>query len=925
MLMKYSLLIIIALFSVFSLQLKAQEQYISVNATSLSFSDYIQELSNKSALRIYYQAKYFANTKVSLKADSIPILQAVQKGVASDSFQVVFWNEAIVVVKGHNYPTKLADYKFVKPKVVEEVKEEESQKQQRQYINTSQAGATKKIYIGKKANAKGKTSVDITGLILNSYDKVPLPGATVYIVEVKKGASSNASGKVYLKLRPGRYTMRVLFMGMKTQKFQLIVYSKGSFTVKMEDEGIDLSAVNVYGDRQMNMRQRDAGLEKMTTKVLKSLPVMAGEPDLVKASSMLPGIVSVGEGSSGLSVRGGSSDQNAFYINDIPVFNTSHVFGFFPAFNADLINNFTIYKGYIPSSYGGRLSSVFDIETRKGNRRKFSLHGGISPMAANFVLSTPIIKDTLSVIASARTSYSDWILRKIKDPLINTSSAKFTDLSLGVYYDLPKMHLAVFAYHSQDYFAYSTLNDYNYSNDGFSINLKQLFTDKFRARYSIAVAEYNFETNDYQEISKAYHHPYTVMQNEARAGFEYNFSNMNLFEFGYHLTYYGLNRGVVSPIDKSVRSVVDLGKEKGIENALYISDRWQLLDWFEINAGARFSLYNALGPATVYTYIDGQTIDDSYLQDTITYANNQVITTHFFPELRFSAKIDVDNYSSFKIAYTQMHQNLFMLNTTASIAPSSQWKLADYHTNPSKSNQYSLGYFRNFIKQGFETSVEGFYKNTSDYTEFKDGADFLNTNKVELSLLQGRQWSYGLELMLRRRGEFRFTGWIAYTYSRAWVQVDANEPWQQINKGKKYPASFDIPHSLSAFLNIKLSKRLSFSTTVNYQTGRPMTFPISIYYVNGIPYVDYSERNEYRIPDYFRMDASLTLDGSLKRKKLIHSQYVFSVYNITGRDNPYSVYFNVSNSGVTAYQYSVISVPVMSLSWIFKLGNYDAE
>ena len=905
-------------------RLYSQERKVSAHFDGISFEAFCDNLSNQISVRIYYQSQYFRNAKVHMNHDSISLLQAVKEAIDLSQFQVVLWNRDIVIVKGKVIPLELVDYDFSGPKI-RPAETESLSKTNSQFLNTTQAGAVKKIKVGKKGYALANSTVSVHGEIMEAQSGAVLPGATVYIVELKKGASADSKGAVSFYLRPGKYTMRVMFMGMKTQSYQLIVYSSGKFRVKLEKKGIELSGVNVYGDRQMSLRQKDPGLEKMTSKQIKEIPVMVGEPDIVRASSMLPGIVSVGEGNSGLNVRGGASDQNAFYLNNIPIFNTSHLFGFFPAFNVDLVDNFTIYKGYIPASYGGRLSSVFDIATRKGNRRKFSLHGGLSPMAANMVLSAPIIKDKLSVIASARASYSDWILKKIDDKAIQNSSAKFSDFSLGIYYDMEKTQLSVFAYHSQDYFAYSDINRYRYSNDGVSAKMKQIYSKRLSAVYSAEISEYKFETDDYQEESTAYHHPYNVMQNEIRADFNYMFSSRNQLNFGYDFTYYGLNRGVVSPIDKSIREPVDLGKEKGIENAIYISDHWKPLDWLDFTAGFRYSLYNPLGPQKVYQYYNETMIDEHYISDTIYYANNEVINSSHFPEFRFAGKIDVDKHSSFKLAFTQMHQDLFMLNTTTSISPSSQWKLADYHLKPSTSNQFSLGYFRSFVKNGFDVSAEAFYKNTQDYTEFKDGADFLNSEKVELSVLQGRQWSYGVELMLKRQGEFRFTGWIAYTYSRAWVQVDGAEDWQSINHGMKYPASFDIPHALSALVNIKLSKRLSFSTTMNYQTGKPMTYPTSIYYVNHIAYVDYSDRNEYRIPDYFRLDAALTLDGNLKRKKFVHSQFVFSVYNITGRDNPYSVYFEVSNHGITAYQYSVISIPVLSISWIFKLGNYDAD
>jgi hypothetical protein len=416
-----------------------------------------------------------------------------------------------------------------------------------------------------------------------------------------------------------------------------------------------------------------------------------------------------------------------------------------------------------------------------------------------------------------------------------------------------------------------------------------------------------------------------VAQQELKTSFDYYFNDNHSIDFGYHLTYNNLNRGVVNPIGISIRNPVDLGRDKGLENAVFISDTYSPWERLKLNGGFRLNIYNPLGPKSVYVYHDNQIINNQYITDTLHYSNNEVVNTYIIPEFRFSANYELSKMSSLKVAFTQMHQNLFMLNTTFSISPNSQYKMADYYLKPSKSNQVSVGYFKSFLRYGFESSLEAYYKNTNNYTEFKDGAEFLNAPNIEQDVLQGRQWSYGLEFMLKRSGDYRFTGWLAYTYSRAFVQIDGKEDWQIINNGKLYPSSYDIPHVISGLLNIKLSKRVSFSTTVNYQSGRPITYPTSIYYINGVTFVDYSDRNEYRIPSYFRVDASMTLEGSLRRNKFMHSSLVLSVYNITGRDNPYSVYFVPQYGGVKSYQYSVIAVPVFTATWIFKLGNFDAD
>ncbi len=914
------ILLIILLISIVQFS-KAQQQNVSVHYSNISFVEYCDKLSSQTDVNIFYPYDIFKEYPISINVDKIKLIDAIREVINLDSFSVFVWNNSIIVSSGSRPISSLPNYGGLnRSKDSDKDKGEEKQNN----ISTTLASARKKIIIGSKSMSSNALA-SVMCRVTDSESGKSLPGATLYIVELKKGTISNKNGEASLFINPGKYTLKILYMGMKTKIYQLVVYSTGHFSVSLDKEGYELSRVDILGDKQMNMRQKDAGLEKMTARAIKEIPVMVGEPDIVKASTMLPGIVSVGEGSSGLNVRGGNSDQNAFYINNIPILNTSHLFGFFPAFNADLVKNFTIYKGYIPAEYGGRLSSVFDIQTRKGNRKKFSLHGGVSPIALNGVMSVPILKDKLSFIVSGRRSYSDWILRRIDDYDISSSSSRFNDISVGVYLDLPKLHISTFLYHSADNFSYSNVNNYKYSNDGFSLNISQNYSKKLKATYSLVTYQYQFTTRDYQFASEAYSHKYLLGQQEFKAKLNYLINDNYFIDLGYHFTYNNLNRGVVEPLGYSKVSEVNLGRDKAMENALFIINNYSPWQWLNLNVGFRMNVYNPLGPKSVYLYYDDKTISNQYIKDTLKYGNNEIINTSIIPEIRFSANIDIDRLSSLKFAFNQMHQNLFMLNTTFSISPRAQWKMADYYLKPSKSSQISVGYFKSFLKNGLESSVELYYKNTNNYTEFKDGAEFLNSPNIEQDVLQGRQWSYGLEFMLKRKGDYRLTGWLAYTYSRALIHINGDEDFQKINDGKVYPASFDIPHVFSGLINLKISKRLSFSTTINYQSGRPITYPTSIYYVNNMSFVDYSERNAYRIPSYFRVDASLTIEGSLKRKKFMHSSLVFSIYNITGRDNPYSVYFIPSYSGIRTYQYSVISIPVFTATWLFKLGNFDSN
>jgi len=923
--MKAGFLLIPLLFIVTWASAQVPEKLMDCHFNRLPFAEFSNKVFRETGVKIFYQKKWVSDLNVSLDVDSVSALQAVTMAIKGSKLEVSVWNNDLVLLAHEKLLTKLPSFE---PKTIPTDVAEQDYKSlttsEKRYIAGRQPDVVQTIRIGRIGAAINNEKVKILGRVLDQETDNPVAYATIFIQETKTGAVSGNNGFFTIMLRPGKYTALFDFLGYEHKKYRLNVLSSGDFMVKLKKTVFLIDEFVVHGDRQMSVTGRDPGLDKISMRSIKELPMMMGERDILKVSGTLPGIVT-GEGSSGLNVRGGSSDENAFYINKIPIYNTAHLFGFFPAFNSDIIKNFSIYKGYIPAQYGGRLSSVFDIVTRQGNRKHFTAHGGISPISANLVVEGPLIKDRCSLLFSARSTYSDWILKQIKDPMIRGSAANFNDFAGGLNYDIQKTQISLFVYHSKDHFRLSDISDYRYSNSGASLSFSHNYTKSLRGTFSLIGSQYAFNTIYKQEISSAYEHAYKMGHYEARADFTHILSNTNTLDYGADFILYKLDRGNVIPFGlQSLRNKVDLCKEQGAVAALYISDVYNPLPWLNITAGMRYTLFTPLGPKTVYTYTPDLPIDPRYVNDSIDFGKNKPIRWNSEPDLRAALNIRTDENGTVKLAFNQMHQNLFMLSNTISVAPNAQWTLADYHLLPSRSNQVSLGIFRTLGKSGLDASVEVYYKRTFNYPEFKDGASFLESPHVETAVLQGKQKAYGIEFFLKRSNR-KLEGWLTYTYSRSIVQVKGDQTWNSINGGDPYPSNYDIPHVANLVLNYHLSRRVTFSTIVTYKTGKPITYPVSAYYVDGVPYLDYSKRNAYRIPDYFRTDLSLAVEGSLRKNTFMHSSLVLSVYNLTGRQNPYSVYYNTDKGRITSYQYSVIGVPIFTVTWNFKLGNYASD
>jgi hypothetical protein len=901
-------------------------QKINVNISNATLDELASVVQEQTGVTLYYKGDWVKKVQISIIADSISLKQLFETVLKEYDVKVSEWNDALILMPNKNLIAHLPSFDTLGRKAYSSALTAEGLTQaEEKYLIGRRPDVTETIVVGEKSKQRNGYKVRVNGRVKDEETGEPIIGATIFIEETGLGTSSDQNGNFNITIKAGAYNARFDCLGQKSKTYLLQILSDGEINIALQRSIVQIDEVFVYGDKSKNIMTREAGLEKIPIKTLKELPMMMGERDIIRVSELLPGIVSVGEGSSGINVRGGNSDQNGFYINKIPIYNTSHVFGFYPAFNPDIIKDFSIYKGHIPVEYGGRLSSVFDIVARQGNRKRFNVRGGVNLFSTSVTLEGPIIKDTCSILFSARSSYSDWILNRLEDPTIRNSSASFSDFAFSSNYEPTKNNqLSLFTYYSNDFFKLSDINEYSYYNLGGSLTWRHTFSPSTRSEFSLIASKYSFSTIDKNEPTKSFKHQYGIGHFEARASFSYLLNDKNKVEGGLSAINYTLDRGTVSPHAESSLIPIPLGIERGFDGAVFMSDSYDPFSWLNISLGLRYSFFAPMGEREVYTYFDNNPMDLLFVKDTISYGKFEPITWYHGPEVRASANFKTDRRGAIKVAYNQTRQNLFMLNNSVSIAPNTQWKLADAHIRPSTSQQVSIGLFRDFPKIAIETSIEVFGKRTEYFSEFKDGANFIGSPHVETMVLQGNQSAYGIEFMVKRTTG-RFNGWIAYTYSRSLIRVDGKEPWMKINEGYSYASNYDIPNVVNVVGNYRFSRRFNLSTTLTYQQGRPITYPLSIYYLEGMQVIDYSRRNEYRIPDYFRIDLSLSVEGNLKKKKLFHSSWMFGVYNLTGRNNPHSIFFKSENGKIKGYKYSIIGVPLFTATWIFKLGNYAAD
>ncbi|MGB6153448.1 MAG: TonB-dependent receptor, partial [Pricia sp.] len=785
--------------------------------------------------------------------------------------------------------------------------------------STNLPRAVTTVRIGKENKDSATQRFTLSGYVKNKTTGQPLSDLALLVEDSEQGTSTDEEGFYSLKLSPGEHMLATKGLGLQDTRKRIIIYNNGSLDIELEESVEQLEEVVLTGNRNQNVETAITGVTQIKVEQIKTIPLVLGERDILKVATTLPGISTAGEGASGFNVRGGKTDQNLILLDDAVIYNPSHFFGIFSALNPFTSGDVNIYKGSIPAEYGGRLSSVFDIKTKNATTKKFAGEGSIGPVTSNLALEIPVIQDKAGFLIGGRSTYSGWILRSLEDEALQNSTAAFYDVVAKYNHEINANNtLRASGYYSNDAFSITSDSIFGYSNRSLSLDWQHTFSNKTNANLILANSQYKFDIDYDGSADNDFELGYQVDETELNLKIDYSYSPKHKLNYGISSKLYQVNPGSIRPTGQnSIVNQVVIPKERALESALFLADDLTVTEKFTLNAGLRYSFYAALGASTARVYEAGQPKNESTLVETQDFGENAVITTFDGLEARISARYLLTDALSVKAAFNNTYQYIHTLSNNTTISPTDTWKLSDLNIAPQSANQFSLGLYSNFEEDTYETSLEGYFKTSQNILDFKVGAQLLLNETIETEVLQGDGKSYGIELLLKKT-KGRLNGWLGYSYSRSFLRLASEFSEETVNNGEFFPSNFDKPHNLSVVANYKLTKRYSFSANFAYQTGRPVTFPIGKYSFENSEFVLYSDRNQFRIPDYYRLDVGINIEGNHKLKKLAHSFWNISVYNVLGRNNPYSVFFVSDDGQVKAFQSSIFAIPVPTITYNFK-------
>jgi hypothetical protein len=772
-------------------------------------------------------------------------------------------------------------------------------------------------FIGLGLNAQ--TNYTISGNIKDASTGEDLIGATVRILDSSNtGTGTNVYGFYSLTLPEGKYSLKYSYIGYES-KTKVIELNK-SILLNLElNSGTTLKEFEVTSERDNdNITQNVMSITKLTPKDIESIPVLFGEKDVIKVLQLTPGVKSAGEGNSGFFVRGGAADQNLIILDEAPVYNASHLLGFFSVFNSDVIKDLTLYKGGMPAKYGGRASSVLDIKLIDGNSKKLTATGGIGLISSRLTIEAPIVKNKGSFVISGRRTYADLFLKLSKNAELKNNTLYFYDLVAKANYTFGKKdRIFVSGYLGRDKLAFGNQFSFDWGNKTGTIRWNHIYNDKLFSNTSLIFSDYSYKikvTGGNQSLVLSS----LIRDINLKQDYSYYLNQKHTLEFGGNIIYHKFLPG---NLDAGQSSSLKLNNKHALESALYIQDNYKVSELLSLSFGLRYSNFNYVGPSTKYVFNEGGTVVTKK-----TYDKWKSIQQYHGLEPRINATYQLSENSSVKASYNRNYQYMHLLSNSTSTQPNDLWVPSTNNIKPLIADQVALGYFKNLNKNAYHFSVEAYYKNLQNQLDYKDGANLFLNETVENQLVFGKGYAYGVELLIKKvKGDF--SGWIGYTYSRSFKKIPL------INQGNAYPAKQDRIHDISIVGMYNFTPRIKLAATWVFSTGNAVTFPSGKYTVNNQVVPLYTERNGYRMPNYHRLDVGLTLNGKNyktrvnsktgkkeKIKRKIESSWNFSVYNAYARANAYTITFRPKAgepNKTEAVQTSLFKI-VPSISYNFK-------
>ncbi|WP_339651740.1 TonB-dependent receptor [uncultured Salegentibacter sp.] len=914
------ILLLFIFISIHFTQAQTDNKEISLKVENKTKPEILEALESSSGYPIYFDERWFDLSKHTgvYKGSPITILRQI---LEETNVNFYMKGDRIILTQGSVIYDKLPDG-FLETKPEQDVLANKSSTEISDPVfynnNTVKSDVIETVIIGKEDRTEGKNTYQLSGRAMSKKGE-PISGLNILIPEKNIGTVTDINGYYELNVPKGVNLLETQALGVGKVKKRLIVYNNGYLDLELTQSFEELSEVLVEANARDNIRTALTGVEKINVAEIKTIPLVLGERDILKVATTLPGISTAGEGASGFNVRGGKTDQNLILLDGGVIYNPSHFFGIFSGLNPFTTGSVSIYKGSIPAEFGGRLSSVFDLTTKKGNNEEFTGEASIGPVTGNLTLEIPIIEGKSSLIIGGRGTYSDWILNLTDEESLQNSQASFYDAVAKYNHNFDNNdELNITGYYSDDVFSITSDSLFNYNNSLVSLSYKKVFSEKHQGELVLANSNYNFNIDYASDFSDNFESGYSINESELKLKMKYFHNIKHTFNYGINSKLYMVSPGEINPGNaESLIEELNIPKERGLETAVYFEDSFEINEKLLLNAGLRYSFYTAFGPRTVNTYEDNLPRNEETNIGNETYGSGEAIETYAGPEARFSARYFLAPTFSTKISYNNTYQYIHTLSNNTTAAPTDTYKLSDSYIKPQRASQYALGFYKNFADNIYEVSLEGYYKTSNNLLDYKVGADlFLNEN-IETEVLQGEGKAYGAELLLKKRTG-KLNGYLGYTYSRSFIKLAGDFQEETVNNGEFFPTNFDKPHDFSAVLNYKLTQRFSFSANFVYQTGRPVTYPIGKFNFNNSEYVMYSDRNQFRIPDYYRLDLSFNVEGNHKIEKLAHSFWNISVYNVLGRNNPYSVFFVTDSGEVKAYQSSIFSIPIPTITYNFR-------